>query len=283
MIYDIGVIGRAVWDSWNISDSKLSLSKTDCYGGSGANTAVALANFGLKTSFATRFGTDKVGIQYYSYLKRFMDLSYAIRTSEPMPVANITPTKSFHYANDHDGFFDQNRLKVNEFLAKCSSVFFVEPNIDLTTFSLPKIKFLSPQLSLVKDKELLLKNIGLPWDAIFLNHKEKFQFEKIVDQNLLDYSKANKIANWIITYGSEPSQLIVNGKTKYFTVPPANGYNMPVGCGDMFAASFCTARLKEIGIEKSINFGHITSKVVLKQVGCQLTKEQQSELLKFLH
>lgn len=277
-MFDIGVVGRTVWDNWQIGNHILQSGNVDYFGGPGANTSVALANYGLNTCFATRFGKDKYSCLYHQYLEKCMDLSFSIITDTPLPIANITPNKSFYWENEDAGFFNQSILDIESMAEKCSAMFFVEPNMDLKSIRLPPRRYLSPQLALSFYPEQIKKIIDVLWDAVFFNHKEKEQFEHIVGDSILNLSKIYTDTYWIITYGSEPTQVISNGKINHYPVSKATG-NFAVGCGDIFAASYCMADMSGLEMEKVIQFGHKAASKVLRQIGCQLTKEMQSEVL----
>lgn len=270
-MFDIGVIGRTVWDDWQYENAILRSANLDNFGGPGANTAVTLANLGLSTTFASVFGFDDNSKAYLGYLADKVDLKYSAKDSIPLPILRITPHKNFYWVNNNQGFFEKEQISVQEMSKSCNSLFFVEPNFTLDGLILPEKIYWSPQLTLFINKEIAKILCGIKWRAIFLNKKEKMQIESLTGNSIFNLSRKYKSTLWIVTNGPKPTMVYSKGNNFAFPVKKTNG-NFPVGCGDAFAAGYCAADLLGWELDKAIKFGHKLANRVLNHVGCQISR-----------
>lgn len=172
-MFDVGVIGRAIWDDWQYESALLRSANLDNFGGPGANIAVTLANLGLSTTFASVFGFDDNSKAYLSYLADIVDLKYAAKDRISLPILRINQYKNYYWVDDNQGFFEKEQINIQEMSKSCNSLFFVEPIFALDDLILPEKIYWSPQLTLFTNKEIAKRLCGNKWRAIFLNKRER--------------------------------------------------------------------------------------------------------------
>ncbi|WP_423793159.1 carbohydrate kinase family protein [Methanocaldococcus indicus] len=257
------------------------------YGGAAANVAVGIKKLGVDSKLISCVGYD---FEYLNNYKKYLeDLGVDI--------------SSLYYSNEEETpkawiFTDKDNNQMTFFLWGASKHFVeLNPKIDnakiihLATGE-PKYNLkvaetnnkciisFDPGQDLPKyDKDLLL-NIIKNTNILFFNKYEFERASKLLGFNKEDYLEYVDV--FVITKGSEGSEIITKDKEKIF-IPAIKTIAIdPTGAGDAYKAGFLVGYYKGYDLEKCGLIGAATASFVVEKKGCQTNLPSWKEVIERL-
>ena len=277
-VFDVAVLGRTVWDDWQLPIRDLRPDNMDFYGGPGANVAVHLANLGLRCTLVTALGSDRTARLYEDYLTSLgVDLTFAVRAEEPQARCLITPQKKYTFIGDNVGFPDISPDNVEAAVTYSRAVFCAEITGGLAPSKIQGPAYCSPQLSIFLENTNFDFEADYGWTAVFLNKKEANTLARRVGFSCYRYLAGHSGTKWITTNEALPTRVQTKGRCSFYAVPRAD-VRISIGGGDAFAAGYCFADLMGLGERSAIELGHALATNVITNVGCQLSTENVRQI-----
>ncbi len=250
------------------------------YGGSVANTLVALRHLGLKTGYIGLVSSDQKGIQALQELKNtVIDVQRVRIVDNPTPVCKIKVTKNNRILTQLG-----TRKTLTDFTPedmgylKTSKSVFLRFNASLTERYVEFSKnngakvFLSLH-NLDTDKDLqILEN--LPIDIIFANKEEAKALNSV--KRLVENG-----TEVVITHDRKGSIVYtIRGDKMTFSGFKVNALD-PTGAGDAFAAGYIYGYLNGWDLEKRAEFANAMGGIATLQYGARL-KVSVEQVLEFI-
>jgi len=280
-MFDVAVLGRTVWDDWQLPQSSLDVN--DCFGGPGANVAVHLAQLGLNCTLVTSLGTDEYSSIYRERLiLAGVDLSFAIEREGPLPRCKIWLGKRFEWMDGYSAMSSIGDLPVIEAILASHAVYFSDfPVARLGSTALPSKAYCAPQFSLFADDSEAERIFAKAWRSVFFNRKEADRFESQLQVKLILSPFSTRRINWVVTDEDKPTTVINNGTIFKFRVPETICLSS-IGGGDAFSAGYCAADFLGLDMFESVKLGQSLARKVVAKIGCQLEYSDLLDLRKLL-
>lgn len=265
-------------------------------GGSGANVAVSLANFGLKTQLLCRLGHDFLGQDILANLKKkkvstkIMQFDHKHQTGLSF-VANVGKDNEhviFAYRGAND-YLELNVDKINTpfvYLTSLPKNYTKQMDHLFNKVAKKKIKLAwNPgtyqlQLPASKLKEYLSKT-----HVLIVNRDEALEIlaKHKVKNNIKDLLKhlhkfGQKIT--VITDGAKGSYAFDGEQVFFQAVKKVKTLNT-TGAGDSFGSGFLAGLIKYKNIKKALALGTYNSAAVVSKIGAQVGLLHASDLKKY--
>lgn len=265
-------------------------------GGSGANVAVALANFGLKTQLLCRLGHDFLGQDIVANLKKkkvstkLIQFDHKHQTGLSF-VANVGKDNEhviFAYRGAND-YLDLDVNKINTpfvYLTSLPKNYTKQMDRLFHKISKKKIKLAwnpgTYQLQLPAKK---LREYFSQTHILIVNRDEaleilaKHQVKNNIKELLKNLHKfGQKIT--VITDGAKGSYAFDGEQVFFQAVKKVKTLNT-TGAGDSFGSGFLAAWIKYRDIKKALALGSYNSAAVVSKIGAQVGLLQASDLKKY--
>lgn len=265
-------------------------------GGSGANVAVALANFGLKTQLLCRLGHDFLGQDIVANLKKkkvstkLIQFDHKHQTGLSF-VANVGKDNEhviFAYRGAND-YLDLDANKINTpfvYLTSLPKNYTKQMDRLFHKISKKKIKLAwnpgTYQLQLPAKK---LREYFSQTHILIVNRDEALEIlaKHQVKNNIKDLLKnlhkfGQKIT--VITDGAKGSYAFDGEQVFFQAVKKVKTLNT-TGAGDSFGSGFLAAWIKYRDVKKALALGSYNSAAVVSKIGAQVGLLQASDLKKY--
>ncbi len=265
-------------------------------GGSGANVAVALANFGLKTQLLCRLGHDFLGQDIVANLKKkkvstkLIQFDHKHQTGLSF-VANVGKDNEhviFAYRGAND-YLDLDVNKINTpfvYLTSLPKNYTKQMDRLFHKISKKKIKLAwnpgTYQLQLPAKK---LREYFSQTHILIVNRDEALEIlaKHQVKNNIKDLLKnlhkfGQKIT--VITDGAKGSYAFDGEQVFFQAVKKVKTLNT-TGAGDSFGSGFLAAWIKYRDVKKALTLGSYNSAAVVSKIGAQVGLLQASDLKKY--
>ena len=296
--------------SMTLVEQQNSLSLTNLkynkisFGGSVANSVIAMANFGIKNAFIGKVGSGHYGQMFYdNVVENNVDFYCKNRSrfgSTARSFILITPDKErtmCTYLGESGNIFDQ----IDEEAISKSKILYLEGYL---WHEEPAIKALKQAILIARKnktkiaftlcdagwvelhKSDFLKIINIS-DIVFSNEDE---IKALTSTDNIDYDKIRKLGDdnknlILVITRSEKSAIIFSSKTKEFIEISANKIENIVdstGAGDAFAAGFLYGLNQKLSLEESAKIGHLFASNIMQIIGGRFEKEQITNIKKLL-
>lgn len=253
-----------------------------CFGGKGANQAVAAARAGAAVSLIGCVGPDDYGAQYTEHLRgEGIDTRGIVRGSLPTGTAYIA-------VDDHG----ENSIIVNPGANHALTPAHLETHADLIRGAQVILLQLECPLLTVLRAAQIAREAGV---RIILNpspwHGALFQHEPPVDVLIVNETEAAALGtedpgkigceSLIITRGGAPTRVRHVGQEEVRIAPPSVTPVDTVGAGDTFAGALATALASGTPLSESVSFANAAAALATLKPGAQTAIPHRDEILAF--
>ncbi len=258
-------------------------------GGSAANTIAGLSEFGIKTAFIGKIGSDEEGrVLLRDFEKRNVDTSGIIKADGRSGVAMIFVDKEGNRAILVDpGVNDTIRIdEVNLDIVNRSKL------IHMTSFICKNgIDSLNSQKEIAKEADALSFDPGMPYverglddikpilerTTIFLPNKREIEMLMGVE-----FLEASEIAidmgvEVVVVKLGERGCYVTDGRDEYFVKPFSSNVVDTTGAGDAFNAGFLYGWIRGKSLEECAKFGNYVASKIIERVGARSYKNIHPE------
>jgi ribokinase len=231
-----------------------------CFGGKGANQAVAAARAGAVVHMAGCVGDDVEGKRYLSYLQEQGIGTEAIQISPDLP------TGSAVIAVDERG---ENCIIVNPGANQAARAPELPP-VDTVLLQLEcPLAVVAELAESAHERGTTVVLNPSPWDDAIL------ELSMPIDVLIMNASEADAAAGRltaplrIITRGAEPTLAYAGDAPPIRLAPPAVQAIDTVGAGDTFAGAFAAAHSRGMPLHEAINYANSAAALATLKPGAQ--------------
>lgn len=253
-------------------ETLIAQSAHSCFGGKGANQAIAAARAGAAVHMAGCVGDDDVGHRYIAYLKREGVCTDAIQLSAE------AATGSAFIAVDSEG---ENSIIVNPG-ANYAVIPAELPPVDVLLLQLecpvPVVAKIANSAHEAGTRVILNPSpwddavlaVGMPIDVLIVNEREAAQAGDRLRTELR-----------IVTRGSAPTLAYSASHGPIAISPPSVDPVDTVGAGDAFAGAFAVAYARGLELADAIGFANSAAALATLKPGAQVAIPRRVEIEKF--
>lgn len=303
MIYDIVAVGASLIDlvalveAFPSSDDEVYVPKLRIeFGGSAANTAVALARLGLKTAFLGKVGADFFGESIINKFREEKVDTTLITRSKTIPTGIcfivVDPRgdrRMFAFsgaAND----LSLEEFPVDKIMGKCKILYLA---------SLENIAFLSrlseaarkSRLKVALNPGALIANQGLDKAYPVIMNTDIYISSMNEAHRLFGTENLEELRNKILSIG--PSTIAITlGSKGCFVADKSSSYNIPpikvkvkdtTGAGDAFTAGFLAATISGKPLAEAGYTGSAAAAFKIREIGARNGLPTIKQLDEFIH
>lgn len=264
-------------------------------GGSGPNTIITLAAFGIESTLAGKVGSDEYGLIYKNRLQE-LSVGDELVSSDELTGSSIilvTPD-SERTMNTYLGanrYYQQSEivpktLQAADYLHFTGYMWDTQSQRDAIMHALTLAKESKTQVSfdvadpfvVARNRDTFLELIATHADIVFANSEEA----RILFDNYDAYECCKSMGKLA------PIAIVKNGKRGSFVAHEGNIFNIPIsgpktavdttGAGDTYAAGFIYGLCQQQSVEAAAHIATFLAGEIIQQWGAQFSLEKAHEL-----
>ncbi len=262
-------------------------------GGSAGNTAAALAQLGVQTSFIGKVGNDNFGQKFIEELQK-TDTDFFSNKNHQKPTARsfilLTPdaqrtmctflgcaSEIEEFDIDEKVFTNAEILYLEGYLwDKPSTILALKKAISFAKKNGVKVAFsLSDSFCVARHKKDFLHLIENEIDILFANEAEALE----LSQNFSELFLKNKNLICVITKGGNGCEVFANEKSFKTNAQEIKKLTDTTGAGDIFAAGFLYGIINKFSLEKSAETANLLASKIIQKFGARFENEEIKNLL----
>lgn len=277
-----------------VAEKTAHFPKMRASGGSAANTIHGLSRLGASTAFVGTIGQDETGDFFCTDMETagIQPLLFRSKTPTGVAIALVTPDGERTFATHLGAAIELSADHLNEDHFVGHQYFYVEGYLVqneallIKALDLAKSAGLTIALDLASynvveaKKDFLLKILREYIDIVFANEEEAFAISGLEPQQALDFL-SDMCTYAIVKIGAKGA--LIKHKNEIVQVPAIQVNPIDTtGAGDMFAAGFLYALLKDMSLENAGKAGTILAGNVIEIMGAKMDQNKWQQALSMI-
>jgi ribokinase len=263
-----------------------------CFGGKGANQALAAARAGGDVALLGCVGEDDAGDRYLAYLRK-EGLSIGAMTRAPTPTGSAFITVDDAGENaivvnrGANDALQPHHLDAHREIIRAAAVLLLQLECPLATVRHAVGIAASAGVPVILNPSPLSPEFiaaGLACDTLILNEHEAAMLTRMTPANLqAEPERAlaiSRCCRLIVTRGAQPTIVITAGHTCSITPPEVTPVDT-VGAGDAFAGAFAVAQASGRSLEEAVRWANAAGALATQKVGAQSSIPTREEIAAF--
>jgi sugar/nucleoside kinase (ribokinase family) len=261
-------------------------------GGSAGNTAAALAQLGVATTFVGKVGDDIFGQKFVEELQKtstdfFSNKNHQKPTARSFvlltPDAQRTMCTFLGCASEIEEFDIDEKVFANAKILylegylwdKPSTILSLKKAISFAKKNGVKVAFsLSDSFCVARHKKDFLQLIENQIDILFANEAEASELSK----NFSELFLKNKNLISVVTKGANGCEVFANEKSFKIPAKKVEKLTDTTGAGDIFAAGFLYGFINKFSLEKSAEFANLLASKIIQKFGARFENDELTNL-----